>query len=644
MTDQRCVAPYGAWRSTITIDALVAGQVAIGQIAVDGTGLFWTESRPTESARTAVVHRDPGGRCHDVLAAPWSVRTRAHEYGGGAFAVSEGTVFFCNDADQRVYAVRPGDDPRPLTPAGPFRFADAVVDRRSSRLLAVREDHSRAGEEPVSSIVAIPLDGGTAGQPLVSDRDFFSSPRLCPAGRRLAWLAWSHPHMPWDECELWLAEISSDHTLRDARLIAGGNGESIFQPEWSPDGVLHFVSDRTGWWNLYRWSEGGARSLHPMDAEFGLPQWAFGMSTYAFAGEDRLVCTYTRGGIWHLATLQPSTGAWREIATTSVAFSAVRAESGRAFVLAAGSTEPAALIEIDLESDARRVLRVTAPLPPATDSVSVGEAFEFATTGGETAHAFLYPPANRDFAAPQGERPPLRVRTHGGPTGAADGGYKLAIQYWTSRGYAVLDVNYRGSTGYGRTYRRRLDGAWGIADVDDCVHGARAVAKRGLADRDRLTISGGSAGGYTTLCALTFRDVFRAGASYYGIGDLAALARDTHKFESRYLDSLVAPWPEGADVYRARSPLFHIEGLSCPVIFFQGLDDRVVPPNQAEAMVDALRAKGLPVAYLAFPGEGHGFRRAETMRRALEAEFGFFARVLGFRPAEPLPPLAIENL
>jgi dipeptidyl aminopeptidase/acylaminoacyl peptidase len=643
MTDRPRIAPYGAWRSTITSDALIAGQVAIGQIAVDRSGLFWTESRPAESGRTTIVRREPDGRSADLLAAPWSARTRAHEYGGGAFSVSDGTVFFSNDADQRIYAVRSGGDPRPITSAGPFRFADAVVDRRTARLVAVREDHSRAGEEPVSTIVAIPIDGESTGRVLVSGRDFFASPRLCPAGRRLAWLAWSHPHMPWDESELWVAEISPDHTLREAHRIAGGDGESIFQPEWSHDGVLHFVSDRSGWWNLYRWSNGEARALHPLAAELGLPQWNFGMTTYAFAGEDRIVCTYGRRGIWHLATLQPSSGAWHEIATSSIAFSAVRAEPGRAIVVAAGSAEPAALIEIDLGSDARRVLRATGS-PPAVDSVSVAEAIEFPTTGGETAHAFFYPPVNRDFAAPDGERPPLRVRIHGGPTAAADGAYKLAIQYWTSRGFAVLDVNYRGSAGFGRAYRRRLEGAWGIADVDDCVQGALAVADRGLVDRARLTISGGSAGGYTTLCALTFRDVFRAGASHYGIGDLAALARDTHKFESRYLDSLVAPWPAGAEVYRERSPLFHIERLSCPVIFFQGLDDRVVPPDQAVTMVDALRAKRLPVAYLAFPGEGHGFRRAETMRRALEAEFSFFARVLGFTPADSLPPLEIENL
>lgn len=643
MTDRPRVAPYGSWRSPITTDALVAGQVAIGQIAVERSGLFWTESRPAESGRTTIMHRASDGACTELLAAPWSVRTRAHEYGGGAFTVSDGTVYFSNDTDQRLYAVLPGGDPRALTPAGPFRFADGTVDRSGARLIAIREDHSRSGQEPASSIVAIPLDGGGAVRVLVSGRDFFSNPRLCPAGRRLAWLAWSHPHMPWDESELWVAEVSSDLALRDARRVAGGGGESIFQPEWSPDGALHFVSDRSGWWNLYRWAEGDARALRPMDAEFGHPQWNFGMTTYAFAGEDRTVCTYGRNGLWRLATLQPSSGAWREIETTSVAFSAVRAEPGRAFVVAAGPAEPASLIEIDLESGARRVLRSTGT-SPTPSSVSVGEPIEFSTTNRESAYAFLYPPVNRDFVAPADEKPPLRVRIHGGPTAAADGAYKLAIQYWTSRGFAVLDVNYRGSTGFGRAYRRRLDGAWGIADVDDCVHGALAVADRGLADRDRLTISGGSAGGYTTLCALTFRDVFRVGASHYGIGDLAALARDTHKFESRYLDSLVAPWPGGASIYRERSPLFHIERLSRPVIFFQGLDDRVVPPDQAETMVGALRAKRLPVAYLAFPGEGHGFRKAETMRRALEAEFSFFARVLGFTPADSLPPLEIENL
>jgi dipeptidyl aminopeptidase/acylaminoacyl peptidase len=638
------VAPYGAWPSPVTAEAIVAGQVEIGQIAIDGQDLWWIEGRPAEGGRNALVRRDGRGRITDLLPPPWSARTRAHEYGGGSFAVDEGRALFANGSDQRLYAVRPGEAPRAITPEGPWRFADGVIDRGRRRLIAVREDHSAGSAAPVNSLVAVPLDGGSAGTVIVSGHDFYSNPRVSPDGRRLAWLAWSHPHMPWDETELWIGDLHADGAIGDARRIAGGTGESVFQPQWSPDGVLHLVSDRTGWWNLYRFAAGEMRALAPRAAEFGVPQWAFGASTYAFASATTLVCAYCRSGIWSLATLDLVSGAWRERSTQYVAFSSLRAASGRAFAVAAARTESPALVEIDLETDACRVLRRSSSIDLDPSSIAVAEPIEFSTADGETAHAFFYPPRSRDAVAAPEERPPLRVRSHGGPTSASDPSLKLGIQYWTTRGFAVLDVNYRGSTGYGRAYRERLRGVWGIADVDDCVNGALALAARGRVDRERLTISGGSAGGFTTLCALTFRDVFRAGASHYGVADLAALARDTHKFEARYLDSLVAPWPEGEAIYRERSPLFHTEGLSCPVVFFQGLDDRVVLPDQSEEMVAALRRKRLPVAYLAFPGEAHGFRKAETIRRVLEAELAFFARILGFTPAEPLPALEIENL
>ena len=638
------VAPYGAWKSPITAEALVQDQVGIGLVAIDGEDLWWSEGRPAEGGRTALVRRDASGRVADVIGSPWSARTRVHEYGGGSFAVVDGRVFFANDRDQRLHTVAPGEDPRPLTPAGPWRFADAVVDRARRRLIAVREDHTPGPTAPANTLVAIPVEGGHPGVVIASGHDFYSNPRISPDGRRLAWLAWNHPSMPWDETELWIGDLRSDGAIAGARRLAGGSGESVFQPEWSPDGVLHLVSDRTGWWNLYRHVGGEMRPLAPMAAEFGVPQWSFGATTYAFASATTLVCTSCRGGVWHLSTLDLTSGSLREIATPFVAFSGVRARGDRAFVVAASATEPPGLVEIDLETGAQHLLRRSSSIVLDPESVSVAEPIEFATTDGATAYAFYYAPRNRDAVAPPEERPPLRVRSHGGPTAASDGSFKLAIQYWTSRGFAVLDVNYRGSTGYGRAYRELLRGAWGIADVDDCVNGALALAQGDRVDGGRLTISGGSAGGFTTLCALTFRDVFRAGASHYGIGDLAALARDTHKFEARYLDSLVAPWPAGEAVYRERSPLFHTEGLSCPVVFFQGLEDPVVPPSQTEEMVAALRRKGLPVAYLAFPGEAHGFRKAETIRRTLEAELAFFARILGFVPADPLPALPIENL
>lgn len=638
------IRPYGSWASPWSAAGLSSASVGLGQIALDGQDLYWAESRPGEGGRTVVRRRDAGGRIDDLLPRPFGARSRVHEYGGGAFALCGGELVFVNDADQRLYSARPGAAPRPITRDGPWRYADLALDPARRLAFAVREDHGRPGE-PENTLVAAALDRCEETRVVVRGRDFYSTPRLSPDGRHLAWLAWRHPHMPWDETELWVGEVGSGGAVRDSRLVAGGSGESIFQPEWSPGGRLHFVSDRSGWWNLYALDEAGAaRPLRPMEAEFGLPQWAFGLSTYAFDTQSSLVCTYGRRGVWRLARLDLETGAWREIETPFVSFASVQAAHGRAYAVAASPTEPPALVEIDLEDG--RVRRLVGSLALSVDEtfVSEPEELEFRSEGGRIAYGFLYAPRNPDFEGPGGERPPLRLRIHGGPTGATDASLKPAIQFWTSRGFAVLDVNYAGSTGYGRAYRELLRGHWGVADVADCVHGALACAERGRADAARLTISGSSAGGFTTLAALTFHDAFRVGASHYGIGDLAALTRDTHKFESRYLDGLIAPWPEGEALYRERSPLFHVERLRRPVLFLQGLQDRVVPPEQASAMADALRRTGVPVALLTFPDEGHGFRNATNIRRALEAELLFFGRILGFEPADEIEPLAIDNL
>lgn len=637
------IAPYGSWRSPISARLLVADAVGLGAIHADGGELFWTESRPSEGGRNALVRRAADGVIADVLPAPWSARSRVHEYGGGAFTADAGELFFVEDREQCVRVLAPGETtPRALTASRERRFADLVVDRPRARLIAVCEDVA-ARPEPENSLVAIPLAGGDVVT-LAAGYDFYASPRVSPDGRRLAWLAWRHPSMPWDETELWVAELDDDGRPRASRRVAGGAGVSIFQPEWSPDGVLHFVSDRSGWWNLHRLDGDAIVPLCPMEAEFGLPQWAFGMRTYAFAGARDLICTYAERGEWRLARLAADSGRLEPLGLPFVSYAGLVAAGGRAFFVGGAAASPPALVELDLASGAHAIVRRAASIDLDPGYVSVAQAIEFPTSGGRTAHGFYYPPRNRDHEAPPGELPPLRVRSHGGPTSATDGAFKLAIQYWTSRGFAVLDVNYGGSTGYGRPYRERLLGQWGVVDVEDCVAGARHLAARGLADPRRLTISGGSAGGYTTLCALVFHDAFAAGASHYGIGDLAALAADTHKFESRYTDALIAPLPEGEALYRARSPLQHADRLARPVIFFQGLDDRVVPPNQAEAMVAALRAKGLPVAYVPFPGEQHGFRKAENIVRALEAELDFFAQILGFTLAEPVEPVTIENL
>ncbi len=451
--------------------------------------------------------------------------------------------------------------------------------------------------------------------------------------------------MPWDGTELWLADLDANGLPGPARRIAGGRDVSVFQPEWSPDGVLHFVADPTGWWTLYRWTGEVAEGVAPprADVELGRPLWQFGMTTYGFAGNGDIIAMIAHRGEWRVERLDMADASWRQVELPYVDFDYLCVSGRRAAFVGTGDTTPAVLVLADLSDGSVEMLRSSAQFTVESGYVSAGRAVEFPTAGGEVAHGFFYPPCNRDFVPPDGALPPLIVKIHGGPTSQARRGFALKIQYWTSRGFALLDVNYRGSTGFGTAFRRKLDGLWGVADVEDCVAGAGWLAGQGLVDSGRMIITGGSAGGYTVLAALAFHDLFKAGASHYGIGDLMALADDTHKFESRYLDRLVGPLPEAEAVWRERSPINHVDGLNCPVIFFQGLDDRVVPPNQAEAMVAALKAKGIRVAYVPFAGEGHGFRRAENIKRALEGELYFYGRVFGFEPADRIEPVGIEN-
>jgi dipeptidyl aminopeptidase/acylaminoacyl peptidase len=638
------IAPYGSWISPITSDSIVAGTVGLGQIALDGEDIYWVETRPSEKGRYSIVTLTPQQTISDITPADFNVRTRVHEYGGGSFAVNRGTIIFTNFADQRLYRQTAGARPQAITPQSELRYADGVIDAFRNRFIYVREDHSISGSEAVNSLASIELGGGEEQQILDGGYDFYSSPRLSPDGKRLAWLAWNHPNMPWDGAELWVAEILNDGSLANKSLIAGGKDESIFQPEWSPDGILHFVSDRSGWWNLYRYQEGQIAALCEMNAEFGLPQWVFGLSTYAFENANRIVCTYIKQGISHLAILETATGKIETIESPYTRIEGIRAKPGKAFFLAATPLDSTAIISFDLSTRRFDVLRRSSDLKISPGYLSAPEAIEYPTEGGLSAHAFYYAPANSDFEAPPGELPPLLVMSHGGPTSAASPTLRLSIQYWTSRGFAVLDVNYGGSTGYGRGYRERLKENWGVMDVDDCANGARYLAELGKVDRNRLAITGGSAGGYTTLCALTFRDLFSAGASHFGVSDLEALEVDTHKFESRYTHSLVAPYPERADLYRERSPINFTDRLKVPVIFFQGLEDKIVPPNQAEMMVEALRAKKLPVAYITFEGEQHGFRQAANIKRSLDGEFYFYSRVFGFEPGDEIEAVEILNL
>jgi dipeptidyl aminopeptidase/acylaminoacyl peptidase len=650
-------APYGSWASPITAGLVASGGVRLGQVAWSGDDLYWLEGRPDEGGRSVVVRRSANGDVADVIPEGFNARTMVHEYGGGSYWVSGPTVFFTNFEDQRLYRVDPGEAPRaitpePLVPRGD-RYADGVVTPDGTWVICVRERHVM-GREAVNEIVALPTDGSALPRVLVGGLAFFAFPRLSPDGRRLAWTSWGHPRMPWDGTELWVAEVADGAQLRGRRLVAGGPEESIFQPSFSPSGRLHFVSDRSGWWNLYVDRDGTVEPIAPVDAELGVPQWVFGLSTYAFvpfvpAGPDgTIVCLLGGSGGTRLSRVTPE-GGYEDLGLPYRSFSpaSLVSSGSRLAFIGASPVQAAAVVVFDTETRTQEVVRrsLSEEVDPAF--VSVAEPIEFPSTlDGEpvTAHALFYKPTNPGFSAPEGERPPLVVFSHGGPTSATTSALSLEIQFWTSRGFGVVDVNYGGSTGYGRQYRERLKGRWGILDVDDCMAAARFLVDRGDADAARLAIRGGSAGGYTTLCALTFQDLFAAGASYYGVADAEALAKDTHKFESRYLDSLIGEYPKEAALYRERSPIHYTDRLSCPMLILQGLEDKVVPPSQAEAMVEALRAKGLPFAYLAYEGEQHGFRKAENIRRSLEAELYFYAKVFGFQPADDIEPVAIENL
>ena len=647
-------APCGSWKSPITSDLIVGASTPIDEIAVAGGDIYWTERRPQEGGRNALVRRRADGTIEDLTPAPFSARSRAHEYGGGAFSVSPLGIFFCSFEDQRLHRLGADGLPVALTNLPGKRYADIVADLARNRLIAVREDHSGGGEA-VNALVGIDVATGTE-RLLAGGHDFFSTPVLSPDGNQLAWLTWDHPNMPWDGTDLWLAAIGDDGTPGAPRHVAGGAAESIIQPAWSPAGDLHFVSDRSGWWNLYRERMGTIAALHPMAAEFGMPQWVFGMSTYGFDARGRIVCAYGSDGDWHLALIDPEAGSFETLVTSLRAIRRVRVGGDFAVVVGGTPARPDGVVRIDLGSPGGRgdgsghgshrelVIRSSSSANVDPGCVAVAEAITFPTEGGREAHGFFYRPTNAAYRAAAGERPPLLVLNHGGPTSATDAGFNWSIQFWTSRGIAVVDVNYGGSSGYGRAYRQRLNGQWGVVDVDDAVNAAKYLVARGDADGERLAIRGGSAGGYTALCALTFRNFFKAGASHYGIGDLETLVRDTHKFESRYLDSLVGPYPAQQALYHARSPIHFTEQLAAAMILFQGADDKAVPPNQAEAMYQAVRAKGLPVAYLLFEKEGHGFRRAENIKRALEAELYFYGKIFGFTPADAIAPVAIENL
>jgi dipeptidyl aminopeptidase/acylaminoacyl peptidase len=629
---------------------LAERNVSLREPWLDGDVVYWLEGRPSEGGRVVLVSGDSWSSPTDVTPEGFSVRTTVHEYGGGSYAVSGGEVVFSNFADQRLYRLAPGSDPTPLTAdtGSRHRYADGRI-FGGDLWIGVRERHEGSGDpsEVVNELVAVRLDGSAPPRIVAEGRDFYAAPRISPDGTQIAFLAWDLPWMPWDGCELFVARLAADAMCSDLRHVAGlGGGESIWQPGWSPTGELHFASDRSGWWNLERISDGERQTLCPRKAEFGWPHWVFAGATYGFCEDGRVVCIYDELGTQHVAIMDPESGDLLDLDLpyTAISYPYLRVEGTRVVFVGAAPTLPEQVVCLDVAGRSVDVLRENEAGGMDDAFISVAETVEVPAADGLVAYARHYPPRNPEFTALEAERPPLVVMSHGGPTSQSSAALSLGIQFWTTRGFAVADVNYTGSSGFGRAYRLALNGRWGIADVADCVNAARSLADDGAADPERLLIRGGSAGGYATLCALTFSDAFAAGASYYGVSDLEVLAAETHKFESGYLRTLVGPYPENAEVYRSRSPIHFVERLSRPMILFQGSEDEVVPPAQAEIMVEALRAKGVPYAYELFEGEGHGFRRADTIRRATESELAFYGRVLGFDPAGDPVRLEIENL
>ena len=637
--------PYGSWASPITPDLLLQGTVHMRNqmIRWDGDDLYWSELRPYEAGRIVVCRRAADGTIADVTPPEFNARSRVHEYGGGHYAVKGGTVFFTNFNDQRLYRQEHGGAPRAITPEADIRHADMLIDSERNLVFAVREDHTTGAAEAVNTIVA--LDALGHGDPITiaSGNDFYSSPKLSPDGKRLAWQTWNHPHMPWDGSEIWVGELDRDGNVLSSRKIAGGENESVLQPEWSPSGELYFVSDRNDWWNLYRARGEGDEHVCRRAAEFGAPQWAFGQRFYAFGGDEEIVCIYSDPGGAKLGQIDLNTGQLHHVELFYSSLGSVQVSGRKAAMYAGSSTLADRVLVVDLETLAQEVVKVANPAHIESGYFSIPKPIEFPTERGLTAHAFYYAPRNHDHEGLAGEKPPLVVHCHGGPTGSAGPTYPFEYQYWTSRGFALVDVNYGGSYGYGRAYRQRLNGNWGVVDVDDCINAARHLVEQDLVDGDRVSITGGSAGGFTVLLSLTRRDFYNAGASHYGIGDLELFVKETHKFESRYCEALVGPYPARADIYRERSAIHFADNLKCPVILFQGAEDEIVPPDQAETFVEACQKKHLPYAYVLFEGEQHGFRQDKNIRRAFEGELSFLAQVFGFEPADDIEPVKIEN-
>ena len=641
------VAPYGAWESHITTELIVSESISLGDVLLSDGNVFWQEMRPLEGGRYTIMHQSEDGTKHEILPKSYNARTRVHEYGGGAFLVDKCEVYFSNFSDQQIYKTTlTGTEASQVTYDSTFRFADGVIDSQNHRIIYVAEKHD-GKTEPVNCLVSVNLTNAGEINTIASGADFYSSPVISPNGENLAWIQWNHPNMPWDSTELHIADLE-ENGIRNSRKILG-QGESICHPLWSPQGVLHYVSDISGWWNIYKYENGMSHNLTPYDAEFTQAQWGLGVRFYDFIDDGQILCSYNTLGFWKIGLLDTITLKLSDVDIipdmTEINRSGLKANKGKG-LLAAGSADTSHTLYLYQLDSIQKLIKVQESTQNKIESThfSKPQPVKYMTSDEQECHAFYYPPTNINYEAPKSTKPPLIILSHGGPTGATSTTLNLSIQYWTNRGFAILDVNYRGSTGYGTKYRKALNGNWGVSDVDDCVSGGKYLVSEGLADPGKIAIKGGSAGGFTTLACLAFTDFFKAGASYYGVSDLTALAEETHKFESRYLDSMVGKYPEEIQKYIERSPINHTDNLSCPVILFQGLEDKIVLPNQSQKMYSSLKSKGIPVSYLEFEGEQHGFRKSENIQRTLAAELYFYSQIFEFDPFEPIEPINIENL
>ena len=646
----KTISPFGSWDSPVTAELITQGGLRLGEVRVDGSDIYWLEGRPEESGRHVVVRRTPDGSVIDINPTPFNARNAVHEYGGASFAVQDGVIYFTNWDDQRIYSVTEGGVPVAITAEPDIdqgdRYADLVLSNDSNWILCVRERHFE-NEEADNELVAVKTDGSGEVNILASGYDFYSSMRQSPSGDRVCWLSWNHPDMPWDGCELWVADFNSvSGSVSNERNVAGDRSTSIVQPEWGPDGTLVFITDESGWWNLAKLENGISSSILSEKSDHGGPAWQFGLRTYAFLseGDTRIVLKDSKDGNGRLREIGLDGQVRSQILVphTSIADVTVLDEAHVVYV-GSSPTSAAEVVCASLGDGSTEVLKSSSDTHLDGLYLSVPEAIKFPTTEDGEAHAFYYAPTNPLFESDDSEKPPLLVISHGGPTSATSASLNLSTQFWTSRGFAVVDVNYRGSVGHGKVFRDALKGNWGVYDTDDCIAAADYLAGQGLIDTDRVAIKGSSAGGYTTINALTFHDRFAAGATYYGIADLSVFVGDTHKYESRYLDSLIGPYPEAKQLYHDRSAINFADRLSCPMLILQGLEDKIVPPSQAEIMAEALRDKGIPFSLMMFEGEQHGFRQSKNIIASLEGELYFYGRVLGFMPAGELRAIEIEN-